>query len=90
MKTRILAMNPAKWLQTLWLLSTTKLTLFHSILLTRFIRFALASLKMRLASLGAGDWKILVAARSGPGPEADWRVRDEAPEERVCQAKVSQ
>ena len=32
--------------------STTKLT--HSILLTRFTRFALASLKMRLASLGAG------------------------------------
>jgi len=33
--------------------STTKLTLFHSKLLTRFNRFALASLKMRLASLGA-------------------------------------
>jgi len=33
--------------------STTKLTLFHSIriLLTRFIRFALASLKMRTISL---------------------------------------
>jgi len=49
MKTSILAMNPAKWLQTGT--STTKLT--HSIILTRFIRFALASLKMHLASLGA-------------------------------------
>ena len=33
--------------------STTELTLFHSIILTRFTRFALASLKMHLASLGA-------------------------------------
>jgi len=47
MKTRILAMNPAKWLQTA--ISTTKLT--NSILLTRFTCFALASLKMRLSSL---------------------------------------
>jgi len=54
-KTRILAMNPAKFLQTEWLHSKPKLTLFHSIriLLTRFIRFALAPLKMRLASLDA-------------------------------------
>jgi len=38
--------------------STTELTLFYSILLTRFIRFALASLKLRLASLGAvSTWK---------------------------------
>jgi len=34
--------------------STTKLTLFHSILLARLTHFSLASLKMRLASLGAG------------------------------------
>jgi len=46
-KTRILAMNPAKCLQTAS--STTKLT--HSIILTRFTRFALASLKMRTISL---------------------------------------
>ena len=32
---------------------TTELTLFHSIRLARFIRFALASIKMHLASLGA-------------------------------------
>jgi len=49
MKTR--TMNPARWLQTA---TSTKLSnIFHSILLTRFTRFALASLKMRLASLGA-------------------------------------
>jgi len=49
MKTSILAMNPAKLLQTAT--STNKLT--PLIILTRFTRFALASLKMRLASLGA-------------------------------------
>ena len=63
--------TPAKWLQTAT--STTELT--HSIRLARFIRFALASLKMHLASLGAAmmqpppdyavqaevatDWKLL-------------------------------
>jgi len=34
--------------------STTKLTLFHSFLSTRLTRFALTSLKMHFASLGAG------------------------------------
>jgi len=53
MKKRILAMNPAKWQQTAT--STTKLTLFHPIRLTHFTRFARLSLKMRLASLVAGE-----------------------------------
>ena len=44
-------MNPAKWLQTAT--STTELT--HSIRLAHFILFALASSKMRLASLGAEE-----------------------------------
>jgi hypothetical protein len=51
MKTSNTAMNLAKLLQTAT--STTKLT--HSNLSTRFIRFALASLTMHLASLGAGS-----------------------------------
>jgi len=38
-KTRILAMNPAKWLQV----ANPLLKLTHPILWTRFIRFALAS-----------------------------------------------
>jgi len=49
-KTRILAMDLAKWLQKAT--STTKLT--NSIRLARLVRFARASLKMLLASLGAG------------------------------------
>ena len=53
MKARILAMDPAKWLQTATFLSLPLSLLTHSIriLLTRFIRFALASLKMRTISL---------------------------------------
>jgi len=52
MKTSILAMNqhPRNEMPTdIMATSTTKLT--HSILLTRFVRFALASLKMRTISL---------------------------------------
>jgi hypothetical protein len=41
-------------------ISTTKPTLFHSILLARFIRFALASLKMRLALLCSAQNKGLI------------------------------
>jgi len=52
-KTRILAMNSAKWLQTLWLHSTTELT--HSICI-RFGSLVFSCfIKMHLASLGAGD-----------------------------------
>ena len=53
MKTSIHAMDLAKWLQTATS-KPTSLTLLHSIRLARLVWFARASLKMRLASLGAG------------------------------------
>jgi len=43
-------MDPAALATDIMTTPTTKTTLFHSILLTRFTRFALSSLKMRLAS----------------------------------------
>jgi len=46
--------------------STTELTLFHSIRLARFIRFALTSLKMRLTSLGAAGMRIWTEEVFGP------------------------
>ena len=67
-----------KWLQMAT--STTKLT--HSILLTRLTRFALASLKMRLASLGAaGNLQLLTDLHVTFVP----LVRDPAPERAAVQ-----
>jgi len=45
MKTRILAMNPAKMATDIMSTSTTELTFFHSITFVWLARFALASLK---------------------------------------------
>ena len=47
--------------------STTKLTLFHSILLTRFTRFALASLKMRTISLRSAQFHVSIAQDAKTG-----------------------
>ena len=62
--------------------STTKLTLFHSILLTRLTRFALASLKMRFGSLGAaGNLRLKRDLHVKFVP----LVRDPAPERAAAQ-----
>jgi len=62
-KTRILAMNPAKWLQTAT--SATKLT-HSSLWLASFVLLLLASLKMLLASLVAALQNSHLAANINP------------------------
>ena len=72
LETRILAMNPAKWLQT----ATSTTTLTPQIILALFIRFARSSLKMRFASLGAGETRSFsgrTRATSAPQTESGWR-----------------
>ena len=92
MKTRILAMNPAEMATDIMATSTTKLTLFHSILLTRFTRFALASLKMRTISLRSAQHQLaldvandkLAAEKRASGRRMSWK---ETPDHEVFVAE---